>query len=76
MQHYKHYLKKSGNNSNILTRKQVAEILGVCKRTILSWEKNGNLKPDHYLSNRPRYLLSDVLKVPSQQPQRKEKQAE
>lgn len=52
----------------VLTRKQTAAILGVCPRTILFWEKKGILKPNHYISNRPRYLLADVQKVPTQTP--------
>jgi predicted site-specific integrase-resolvase len=54
----------------VLTRAQAAEILGVCKRTILSWEKKGILKPNHYLSNRPRYLYSDVVAVTTTEPRK------
>lgn len=54
----------------VLTRKQAAEILGVCKRTILSWEKKGILIPNHYLNNRPRYLYSDVASVATAQPRK------
>lgn len=56
--------------TEVLTRKQAAEILGVCKRTILSWEKKGILKPNHYLSNRPRYLYADVVAVATPSPRK------
>lgn len=54
----------------VLTRKQAAEILGVCKRTISYWEKKGILKANHYLSNRPRYLYTDVASVATAQPRK------
>lgn len=54
----------------VLTRKQAAEILGVCKRTILTWEKKGIIKPNHYLSNRPRYLYTDVVAVATTEPRK------
>jgi predicted site-specific integrase-resolvase len=54
----------------VLTRRQAADILGVCKRTILSWEKKGIITPNHYLSNRPRYLLSDVVAMATKEPRK------
>jgi DNA-binding transcriptional MerR regulator len=54
----------------VLTRKQAADLLGVCKRTVLYWEKKGIIKPNHYLSNRPRYLLDDVVAIATKEPRK------
>jgi len=50
--------------SELLTRKQVAEIFNVNPLTIWHWEKRGILKPVFYRSGRPQYHMDDIIKVP------------
>jgi len=44
----------------LLSRKQVANLFGVCKETIRRWEKDGLLKPVVINPRVLRYYVSDV----------------
>ena len=52
------------NYKKFITRKEAAEILGCCYQHVYRLDKSGTLKR-HILrsTTRPRYLLSDVLKL-------------
>ena len=44
-----------------LSRKEVAEMLGISLVTLHNHNKKGILKPSHKIGRKPLYLLEDVL---------------
>lgn len=52
--------------TQLFTRKQTGEILGVKARTVLNYERKGLIKPAMYVSGRPRYTLESIQKIPTQ----------
>jgi predicted site-specific integrase-resolvase len=50
------------NNRKFLSRKDVAEMLGISLVTLHNHNKKGTLKPSHRIGRKPLYLLEDVLK--------------
>jgi predicted site-specific integrase-resolvase len=47
-------------NLELLSRKQVALVLGVHYVTIINWEKKGIIKSFCTVNGRPRYHIGDV----------------
>lgn len=46
----------------ILTSRQVMELLGICENTLLKYEKSGTICIDFRLGNRKRYYRKNILK--------------
>lgn len=50
----------------LYTRKQTADILGVKPRTIRFYERQNIIKPAMYIKGRPRYSLTDIQNIPTE----------
>lgn len=50
------------NKDSLLTRNEVASLLGISLVTLHNHNKNGILKPTHKIGRKPLYLLSVVMK--------------
>ena len=54
-------MKKNLTEENLLDAQQVAQALGVSKRTILLWHQNGIIPSLIYVNRTIRFSLPDVL---------------
>lgn len=54
--------------SNLLTRRQVAEYFSVKIRTVRCWQAKAIIKPYCLLNGRPRYRLQDLTHLLTSKP--------
>jgi len=60
-------------NTELLTRKQVAEHFSVKPGTVRKWQRQGKLNPFCRLNGRPRYRLEDLHHLLTDKPESNEK---
>lgn len=44
-----------------MSRKKVAEFLGITPRTVYNYEKQKKLSPDLFIQGKPRYIIDNVV---------------